>query len=317
MPGTTMRAVQFDRTGGPEVLQIRTLPVPTTRSGRVLVRVRATSVNPSDVISRHTHYTRFPRGTCSDFVGEVAEAGPKTGDLQPRQQVWGWLGPLSLMRSSGAAADYVEVDAGRVASGPATISLLEAAALPLVGLTALHALRHVVRLRPGQRLLIVGASGGVGSVAIQLARAMGAAVTAVSSSRNHQFCQELGADQVIDYATNTPVGPARRYDALLACHGADLRRYLGQVHRAGRAAVIPAQSFPFAVASCFTPGPRARISVARARRGDLEELARYVDSGALRPIIDRVYPLESIQDAHRAVESGHARGKRVIDLSGT
>lgn len=310
----TMRAVQFDRAGGPEVLRIRELAVPTARPGRLVVRVRATSVNPSDITSRRSRWARFPRGTCSDFVGEVAEAGPDAGDLQAGQQVWGWLGPLALTRSSGAAADYLEVEHDRVSPAPVTLPFAQAAALPLVGLTALHALRDVLRLRPGQRLLVVGAGGGVGTVAIQLARAMGADVTAVAGSGKHALCRELGADRVIDYATASPADGERDHDALLACHDAGLRGHLGQLRRGGRAAVIAARSFPFALASCFVPGPRARISAARPRRVDLEELAGYVDSGAVRPVVDQVYPLESIQEAHRAVETGHARGKHVIDL---
>ncbi|MET8976342.1 NADP-dependent oxidoreductase [Streptomyces sp. NPDC004539] len=314
-PGTTMRAAQFDRAGGLEVLRVRTLPIPTARPGRLVVKVRAAGVNPSDITSRRSRWPRLPRGTCSDFSGEITEAGPGAGDLHPGQPVWGWLGPFALTRSTGAAADYVEVEYDRVAPAPVTVPLRDAAALPLVGLTALHALRDVVRLRPGQRLLVVGAGGGVGTAAIQLAKAMGADVTAVAGSAKHALCRELGADRVIDHAAPAPAVRVRDHDALLACHGAGLRTHLDRLHRTARAAVLPARSFPYAIASSLLPGPRVRISAARPLRHDLEELAEHVDSGTLRPVIDQIHALESVQEAHRAVETGHTRGKHIIDLA--
>lgn len=315
MPDSTMRAVQFDRSGGPQVLQIRTVPAPTAARGQVVVRVHATSINPSDVISRQVRFPRFPRGTGMDFAGEVVEAGPEIDDLDPGQRVWGYLGGLSGLRRTGGAADFLVVKRNRMAAAPSTVDLVTAAALPTVGLTALQALRDTVRLQAGQRLLVIGASGGIGSVAIQLARAMGAHVTAVASARKAEFCRQLGADQVLDYTATVPDTPEREFDALLACNGASLRQYLRLLRPGGRAATLPADTFPVALRSWLLPGPRLRFVYTWPRRRDLEELAGYVDRGELRPIIEQIYPLEAVQDAHRAVESGHARGKRVIDLT--
>lgn len=313
MASGTMRAAQIDRTGGPEVLQIRTVPVPTAAKGQVVVRVHATSINPSDVISRQIQYPRFPRGTGMDFTGEVAEVGPGVTDLTPKQRVWGYLGGLSGLRRTGAAADYLVVQRDRMATAPTTVDLVTAAALPTVGLTALQALRDALHLRTDQRLLVIGASGGVGSAAIQLAKAMGANVTAVASARNAEFCHQLGADQVLDYTTTLP--EKREFDALLACHGASLRQYHRLLRPGGRAATLPADTFPTALRSWLRLGPRIRFVYTWPRRRDLEELAGYVDRGELQPIIEQIYPLTAVQDAHRAVESGHARGKRVIDLN--
>jgi NADPH:quinone reductase-like Zn-dependent oxidoreductase len=309
-----MRAVQYDRAGGSEVLQVRTVAVPTAATGQVVVRVHATSINPADVISRQSRYPRFPRGTGMDFTGEVVEVGPGVNDLHSGQRVWGYLGGLSGLRRTGAAADFLVAKRDRIAAAPTTVDLVATAALPTVGLTALQALRDALHLQPGQRLLVIGASGGVGSTAVQLGKAMGAHVTAVASARNTDFCLQLGADQVLDYTETMPDTSKREFDALLACHGASLRRYHQLVRPGGRAATLPADTFPFALRSWLLPGPRVRFVYAWPRHRDLEALAGYVDRGELKPIIEHTHPLNAVQDAHRAVESGHTRGKHVIAL---
>ncbi|MFC7330925.1 NAD(P)-dependent alcohol dehydrogenase [Marinactinospora rubrisoli] len=313
MTDTTMRAVQFDRAGGPEVLQLRDVPVPAPAAGQVLVRVHAASVNPRDVMSRRTRFGRFPRGTGMDYAGEVVEAGPGgAGDLRPGQPVWGYFGPVRT--ATGAAADYLVVGREQVAAAPAGLDAVSAAALPTVGTTALQALRDHLRLRPGHRLLVVGAAGGVGGVTVQLGRAMGAHVTAVAGASNADFCRELGADRVLDYDSAEPDGLEPRFDALVDCHGAAPRRYQRLLRRGGRGVEIAVRAFPFALRSWLV-GPRVGLLISRPRRRDMEELAGYVDRGALRPVVEQVYPLTAVQDAHRAVESGHARGKRVLDLT--
>ncbi|MCY9786762.1 NAD(P)-dependent alcohol dehydrogenase [Nocardiopsis sp. EMB25] len=312
MADTTMRAVQFDGPGGPEVLRIRDVPIPAPTSGQVLVRVHAASVNPADVASRRTRLGRFPRGTGMDYAGEVAEVGPGATDLRPGQRVWGYLGTHG--HETGAAADYLLARREQVAAAPASVDSVSAAALPTVGTTALEALRDKLRLRSGQRLLVVGASGGVGGTAVQLGRAMGASVTAVASARNADLCRELGADRVIDYASTGADASGREFDALLDCHGAALRRYRRLLLPGGRAATIAVKAFPYALWSRLLPGPGVRVVISRPRRSDMEALAGHVDRGELRPVVERVYPLVEVQEAHRAVETGHARGKRVLDL---
>jgi NADPH:quinone reductase-like Zn-dependent oxidoreductase len=414
-----MRAVQLDRAGGPSVLQVRKVAVPVPRRGEVLVRVRAAGVNPTDVMRRRLRVGRLPRGTGVDFAGEVAGAGPGAGDLEPGTLVWGYLG--GGMPATGTMADYVVVRRSRLAPAPTTIDLVTAAAVPVVGLTAVQALRDAVRLRAGERLLVVGASGGVGSLTVQLGRALGARVTAVSSRHNFDFCRELGADRVLDYAAiahasrrnasrgdesrgesrddesrdaargdefrggesrgdefrgdesrgdefrgdavrddaargdefrddaargdefrddaardDAVLGYAARgdgawsdsvrgdavladvprdIDVLVDCHGGDLRRYRALLRPGGRAATVAAAGFAYAAGSWLLPGPSVRMVFVRPRAADLDILAAHIDAGRIRPIVEAIYPLEAVQDAHRAVESGHARGKRVIDLS--
>lgn len=310
-----MRAVQFARTGGPEVLEVRTVPAPVAGAGDVIVRVHAASINPSDTQSRRIRFAGFPRGTGLDFAGEVVEVGRSAGGLYVGQRVWGYLGGTAGLRATGSAADYLVTSAEHVATAPNSLDFLSAAALPLVGLTALQSLRDVLCLQANHRLLVIGASGGVGSIAVQLGRAMGASVTAVTSARNADFCRQLGADHVQDYAAVALELKERTYDALLACHGASLRRYLPLLHPRGRAATLPSDTFAFAIRSWLRAGPRVRIVYTWARRSDLDLLAWYVDRGELRPVIEMAYPLAGIQEAHRAVESGHTRGKHVIDLT--
>lgn len=164
-----MRAVEFDKYGGPEELHVRTVPRPEPRAGEVLIRVHGTSVNPVDVTIRSGRMKlmsgrRFPKRTGIDFAGEVTALGAGITELAVGDRVWGFLGGVS--GRTGAAAEYVTAKAGTVSMAPGCVDLVHAAALPSVGVTALRALRDVVRLAPGEELLVVGASGGVGSTAI-------------------------------------------------------------------------------------------------------------------------------------------------------
>jgi NADPH:quinone reductase-like Zn-dependent oxidoreductase len=312
-----MRAVQYDRYGGPEVLSVRTVPRPTPGPGQVLVRVHASSVNPMDVkirsgAMRLMSGRRFPKHTGLDFAGEVAELGNEVTGLTVGEHVWGVLSDIS--GRTGAAGDYLLAKPEAVSPAPHSTDLVTAAALPTVGVTALHALRDTLRLRPGQRLLVVGASGGVGSTAIQLAHAWGAHVTTIAGAANADYCRDLGADRILDYTTTPPNALKREFDAILDCHGASVRDYRRALRPGGRIATTSSSAIPFALLSSILPGPLVRLIVARPRRTDLQTLAEHVDNKDLTPSIEQVYPLDDIQNAHRATETGHARGKRVIRL---
>jgi NADPH:quinone reductase-like Zn-dependent oxidoreductase len=155
---------------------------------------------------------------------------------------------------------------------------------------------------------------GQRSTAIQLAHAWGAHVTAIASAANAPFCRELGADVVLDYAAIPPNALEGEFDAIFDCHGSSLRDYRRPLRPGGRIAATSPSAIPFALVSIVLPGPRVRLLAARPRRTDLEALAEHVDKADLRPAIERTYPLDEIHDAHRATETGHARGKRVIRL---
>ncbi|WP_259407910.1 NAD(P)-dependent alcohol dehydrogenase [Streptomyces akebiae] len=312
-----MRAAQYDRYGGPEVLSVGTVPRPSPGPGQVLVRVHASSVNPVETKIRSGAMRlmtgrRFPKRTGFDFAGEVVELGSKVSDVTVGEHVWGMLSDFS--GRTGAAGEYLLAKPQSISTAPSGTDLVAAAALPSVGVTALRALRDSLRLRPGQRLLVVGASGGVGSTAVQLAHAWGAHVTTIAGAANAPFCRELGADVTLDYATTPPNSLKGKFDAVLDCHGSSVRDYRRALRPGGRIASPSAGAITFALLSTVLPGPRVRLLMASSRRADLKTLADHVDGKDLRPVIERVYPLDEIQDAHRATETGHARGKRVIRL---
>jgi NADPH:quinone reductase-like Zn-dependent oxidoreductase len=318
-----MRAVQFDRYGDSDVLEVRTIPLPGPGRDEVLVRVHASGLNPKDAIVRQGGLRlltgrRFPRGTGFDFSGEVAAHGARVTDLKHGDRVWGFLdGYLG-----GAAADYVAVPRAWMAPMPRRLGWIEGAALPLVGTTALQGLRDVARLKSGDRLLIKGASGGVGSAAIQIAKAMGAHVTALASAAGIDHCRALGADTVVDYRRIAPESLDERFDVFFDCvGGSPYRAYRRLFTRHGRWVTTAPEPMVYALAPislALAPmlgEPRLGYVIVRPRRADLEELGRLVERGLLRMPVTAMYPLEEIRSAHDAVARGHGRGKQVIVVS--
>jgi NADPH:quinone reductase-like Zn-dependent oxidoreductase len=315
-----MRAVQFDRYGGPDVLEVRTIPVPRPGSDEVLVRVYASGLNPKDSIVRQgtlrmlTGRT-FPRGTGYDFAGEVAALGAGVTDLAMGDRVWGFLDGFM----GGAAAEYAVVRRRWLSRMPPSLGWIEGAALPLVGATALQGLRDVGRLAAGERVLIKGASGGVGSAAIQIAKATGGHVTALASGEGMDHCRALGADTVVDYRRSPPESLGERFDLFLDCiGGSPYLRYRRLFGRGGRWVTIAPEPVIYALAP-FTwvlapviGGPRLGFVAIKPRRDDLEELARLVERRLLRMPVTATYPLEAIRQAHDVVARRHGRGKTVL-----
>ncbi|MEU4579573.1 NAD(P)-dependent alcohol dehydrogenase [Nonomuraea sp. ATR24] len=315
-----MRAALFDRYGPPEVLYEGTLPRPEPGPGEVLVRVHAASVNGGESYGRagrvrlvtDTIERGFPKRVGLDFAGEVAALGPGVSGLAPGTRVWG-----GLPRTFGSAAEYVAVRPRQLALAPAGLDLVEAAALPGVGTTAITALRDKARLRAGERLLVRGGSGGVGSVAVQLGRALGAHVTALAGTRSLDLVRELGADEALDYATTEPaaLGP---FDVILDTVGTRLPDFRRLLAPGGRMVAIafdidrPLASLA-AIAASTVYGPRRmRFFSGNPKHRLFADLTRYVESGAIRPVVDTVFPLSGIAAAHRALETGGVRGKIVI-----
>lgn len=319
-----MRAALYDRYGGPEVLYEGTVAKPGAGPGKVLVRVHAASVNGGELLGRAGRARPvtglagrgFPKRTGIDFAGEVVETGSGVSGYAPGDRVWG-----ALPRTFGSAAEFVAVAPRQLAPAPAGIDLVEAAALPGVGTTAVTALRDKARLAPGERLLVRGASGGVGSVAVQLGRAYGAHVTALAGAKNLDLVRELGADEAFDYARTEPED-LPPFDVVLDTVGTGMGAYRRRLTRNGRMVTITFDiervlaSLSYVAASAVF-GPR-RI---RAFSGDpghelFAELTRLTESGAVRPVVDRVLPLAEIAEAHRALEAGGIRGKVVVRVLG-
>lgn len=326
-----MKAARFHAYGGPEVLRVDDVPEPTPGPRDVLVRVRAASVNPIDCKIRHgdqralIHY-RLPQTTGLDVSGEVVAVGPRV----TRFRVGDAVISSPTHRRPGTCAEYVAVDEGSVAHKPARLDHLQAAALPLAGLTAWASLDGVL---PGQRVFVQAGAGGVGTLAIQLAKHLGAEVATTCSARNAEFVRSLGADRVIDYATERYEAALCDQDLVLESIGGDaLERSLSVLRRGGRMSLVvtgipdavkahgvyagTARAFAAQAAFVASAWWRRRVTVRPVLRPTdgamLEGLAAVVDAGAVTPVVEAVLPLEDIAEAHRRVESGRTRGKVVV-----
>ncbi|MGR6920739.1 NAD(P)-dependent alcohol dehydrogenase [[Actinomadura] parvosata] len=317
-----MRAALFDRYGPPEVLYVGTVPKPAPAPGEVLVRVHAASLNGGELHGRagrvrpvtELMQRGWPKRIGLDFTGEVVALGEGTTGPKVGDRVWGVLG-----RTFGSNAEYLTVRPRRLSLAPAGLDLVEAAALP-VGTTAITALRDKARLRPGERLLVRGASGGVGVVAVQLGKALGAHVTALAGARNLGLVRDLGADEAHDYATTAPADLGR-FDVVMDTVGTDHPAYRRLLTPSGRMVTIafdlgrPAASLAYIAASAVHGRRRVRAFSGDPSHRLFADLARYVERGDLRPVVDTVFPLEEVAEAHRALEAGGVRGKIVLRIA--
>ncbi|MFJ3492765.1 NAD(P)-dependent alcohol dehydrogenase [Streptomyces sp. NPDC086091] len=316
-----MRAALYDRFGGPEVLYVGRSPRPVPGPGEALVRVAAVSVNGGESLAREGRVRfvtgrRFPMRVGVDLAGEVASLGAGATGLAVGDRVWGVLGRTS---GFGSAAEYVAVPAERLGKVPEGLDLVDAAALP-VATTAVTALRDKAALRPGERLLVRGAAGGVGSLAVQLGRALGAEVTGLARAANLDFVRELGAAHALDHRT-TALTDLDRYDVVLDAVGSDLRTVRGLLRPGGRMVAIAfdldhvAASLGYIVASAVHGRARVRFFSGNPKRALLDDVARHVTAGELLPAVHTVLPLAEIGRAHQMLEDGGVRGKVVVRIA--
>lgn len=318
-----MKAIVRDSYGSPDVLRLEDVPTPTLRDTDVLVKVHAASANAGDwhllrgspLPFRLVAGLRTPRfriiGT--DIAGRVEAVGPRVTQFRPGDEVFGELSRCGF----GAYAEFVAAPEGALALKPVKLSFENASALPTAGCTALQGLRRGGIAR-GQRVLINGASGGVGTFAVQIARALGAEVSAVCSGRHADLVRSIGATHVVDYTTTDFATSGARYDLILACNGDrsiwDYRRALS----AGGQYVMTGGSNR-QLAEALVLGPLLSLGrqtfgnlLVRPTKADLLELKNLCDTGAIAPVIDRHVPLAQMPDAISYIEQGRARGKVVI-----
>jgi NADPH:quinone reductase-like Zn-dependent oxidoreductase len=322
----TMKAVVRDRYGSPDVLGLGEVEKPELADDGVLVRVRAASLNRSDwyeltglYLGRPQNGMRRPRSRLvgTDFAGTVEAVGADVADLQPGDEVFGGR--------SGALAEYVCARARSVVLKPARLTFEEAAAVPVAGLTALQGLRDKGRTEAGQTVLINGASGGVGTFAVQIAKALGGEVTAVCSPGNVDLARSLGADRVVDYTREDFTRSDERYDLMFDNAGSrswsDCKRVLdahatvvlvgGQM---GNRLLGPLGHVLRLRFAASLGSRKAAFFVAKFNKADLEALRDLLEAGKVTPAIDRQYALSEAADAFRYLGEGHARGKVVVTV---
>ncbi|MFE2698402.1 NADP-dependent oxidoreductase [Streptomyces mirabilis] len=314
-----MKAVQITGFGTADVLRVNDVDRPAPRAGEVLVSVEATSVNGHDVIVRSGELKmvsgrRFPIGVGLDFAGTVAATGADVEGYRVGDRVWGMVHPRQRHSIAGAA-EYVTVSADRVSHAPADLSSVEVASLVVAGSTALIALRDSVHLAYGERVLVRGAAGGVGTAAVQLAHSMGGHVTALARDRHAELLTDLGADEVLDYRSTASeqIGP---FDVIVDTVGTELHCYRSRLAKGGRMVTVGLSAPALAAIAASSVHGSRRIRTFSANPGTpvLRDLADLVTSGALRPVVDRVYPLADIAAAHQAFERGGVVGKHVVTV---
>lgn len=321
-----MKAIVYRNYGSPDVLQCEEIERPIAGDDEVLIKVRAASVNPADwhVMRGAPYFVRLMTGLRKpkitrlggDVAGQVEAVGSNVTQFKPGDEVFGMC--------RGAFAEYACASESAVIMKPHNVTFEQAASVPLAAVVALQALRHKGQIRPGQKVLINGAAGGIGTFAVQIAKSFGAEVTGVCSARNVEMVRSIGADRVIDYTQEDFTKDGRRYDVILdsvgnhslfACrrilnpkgiyivNGGPEGRWLGPLTRSIKAVLL----------SRFVSQSLVMF-LAKRSRADLITLQELLESGEVTPVIDRRYMLHEVPDAIRYLEEGHARGKVIITL---
>jgi len=322
-----MKAAVYSRHGRADVLEIEDVQKPAPADNEVLIEVRAASLNPIDAGSlRHPFARRILfalsrlkiTGPGRDVAGEVEAVGSQVTQFKPGDAVFGWCG--------GAFAEYACAPESALAIKPANVTFEQAAAVPVAGLTALQGLRDKAQIQPGQKVLVNGAAGGVGTFAVQIAKSLGADVTGVCSTRNVEMVRSIGADHVIDYSQEDLTRGGQHYDVmfdLVANHSFSARRrvlnpkgiYIGAgvLGLGGSMARLLAHQVGELVQSPFA-SQRFITLMAKLNHADLTTMGELMEAGKVTPVIDKRYGLSEVLEALRYLEEGHARGKVVLTL---
>lgn len=321
-----MKAAIYTKFGPPDVVHIEEVEKPAPKDDEVLIKVRAAAVNPIDwrlmngkprVIRIMARLLKMAGRPGVDVAGEVEAVGKNVTQFKPGDAVFG--------ACRAAFAEYTCTPASGVAMKPASVTFEQAAAVNVAGLTAVQGLRDKGKIQAGSKVLINGASGGVGSFAVQIAKSFGVHVTGVCSTRNLDLVRSIGADEVIDYTQTDFTTSEQRYDVILDTVGnhsfSECRRVLnpkgryigiGAPHDASMLAILASMIKDLSV-SLFS-SQKSVPFIAKASQSDLMLLGELITAGKLKPVIDRVYSLSEASDAVRHVEEGHARGKVIITL---
>ncbi|HEY3273315.1 MAG TPA: NADP-dependent oxidoreductase [Methanocella sp.] len=311
---TTMKAVQIHTFGGPEVLKCEDVPKPQAGTGEVLIQIKAAGVNPIDWKVRAGYrkemfQDKLPLILGVDMAGVVEATGDDVTDFKPGDAVYGYLG----VGRGGTYAQYVAADVRALAPKPESMDFIQAAAIPLAALVGWQTLFDIANLQPGQTVLIHGASGGVGHMAVQLARWKGAKVYGTASGKNADFLKNLGVDRVIDYHMQRFEDVVQDIDVVLDTQAGDTQQRSYQVLKKGGILISTLGIEDPEMAAKY--GVRATGFMAQPNGEELRQIARLVDEGKIKPEVARVFPLKDVAKAHQLSETGHVRGKIVLKVS--
>ena len=317
-----MKAIRIHEFGGAEVLKLEDIPQPVPAPAEVLVKVYASGVNPVDWVIRNGEndalisFLTLPMTPGWDAAGIVAEMGSNVTDFQKGDEVYG----IPNFPGNGSYAEYCAAKSSQFALKPKRLSFNEAAGVPLAALTAWTGMFAHGKLQAGQRIFIQGASGGVGSFAVQFAKAKGAYVIAMASTSNTEYLRQLGADEVIDYKTQQFENMVHDIDVVLEASplrdNAERIKSIG-VLKEGGILVSVNLDYPFndAVTEALTrKGATGELAPNQARQDWLQEIAQLIDEGKVKVLISRVFPLEQVAEAHRESETWHVRGKLILEI---
>jgi NADPH:quinone reductase-like Zn-dependent oxidoreductase len=314
-PGNpTMKAIIAREYGGPEVLKLEQVPRPEPKENEILVKVIAAGLNPVDGMIRSGKYAKFfgtklPLVPGYDIAGIVERAGAKTDKFKKGDAVYAYID----LKTGGGYAEYALVTAKEAAPKPKSLTYVEAAAVPIVALTAWQALVDTAKLSTGQTVLIHGGSGGVGSFAIQFAKLRGAKVFATASTRNQDFLKELGADVAIDYTTQKFEDVAKDVDVVLESVGGEtLSRSYGVVKKGG---IVVSLLGPPNQAELDKHGIRGAALGVEPNSSELGEIGKLIDDKKVKVIVSQTFSLADAAKAQEQVATGHTRGKIVLQVA--
>ncbi|MBN1950314.1 MAG: NAD(P)-dependent alcohol dehydrogenase [Bacteroidales bacterium] len=311
-----MKAVVVNKKAKPDKLVYQEIEKPVPADNQVLIEVYASSVNAADYRSLQLGITPKTKIFGADIAGKVVEAGRDIRNFKPGDEV---MGDLSI-KNFGAFAEYALATEDVLVPKPASLSFADAAAIPLAGLTALHATRTKCNIQSGQEVLILGSAGGVGVYAVQLAKYFGARVTAVCSTRNVEQTRSLGADEVIDYTRDKVLQKGKQYDHILAINGSySLLKCKRRLKPGGIYLMVGgsfAQIFKALIfGKLLSPGNRKIRSLSfKPKAVDIAFLADLAASGKIKAVIEKTWPLEQLAEAMSYIKQGHARAKVSIQV---
>ena len=310
-----MKALILNQYGGPEQLQMQEMGIPQIKSGELLVRVHAAGVNPIDYKIRNGSMKlvagkKLPRILGGDLAGVVEQAVEKS-KFRPGDKVF-----AMLSASGGAYAEFAAVKESQLALIPDGLSMTEAAAIPLASLTALQAFQKSNGIKPGDKVLINGASGGVGSFAVQIAKALGAKVTAVCSAANIDFVKSLGAYKVIDYKKEDFTQLDQQFNTVFdAVAKSSFRKCRKIIVNGGKyVSTLPNNGLFLHQAFNFTRATKAHFIIAKPSGKDLMLIAEMIKKNQVRPYVQKIFPLAEGAKAHRLIETERVRGKLVLKV---